>query len=347
MVVPFAAIMLFLAAMDAANRWRHLFWGSLILLGFSLAQTAFRLWYFGDPLPNTYYLKLTGYPLLLRVSRGIEVLCSFIWQSNALLFAIPFALALRRDPKVLLLLCVLSAQLLYSAYVGGDAWEFWGGSNRYISIAMPAFFVLLAFGLARLAGFLAIAFADKLHTRHLHALRNAGFLSLIAVSVLSMNSIHGPGALAEFFLLKPPLHAGPGEENDLDVREALALADVTKPAASLLVARAGTIPYFSQRVGIDLLGKNDVHIAHEPMRRDQDGIRGLIAFRPGHMKYDYKYSVETLRPDVVVQLWQHQEEVRPYLTQNYAGVFVAGRCAFFRKGSPNVLWDRLPDSPCE
>src|SRR5262245_53144417 len=58
MVVPFGSMMLFLATLDSTNRRRHLFWGATILVVFYGAQTVFRLWYFDDMLPNTYYLKL-------------------------------------------------------------------------------------------------------------------------------------------------------------------------------------------------------------------------------------------------------------------------------------------------
>src|SRR6266481_7467063 len=38
-------------------------------------------------------------------------------------------------------------------------------------------------------------------------------------------------------------------------------------------------PYFSDRVGIDWLGKNDAHIAHEPIHRPSSGLRTLVEFR--------------------------------------------------------------------
>ncbi|HSL02798.1 MAG TPA: hypothetical protein VK901_04585 [Nitrospiraceae bacterium] len=143
MVVPLGGLMLFLAVADPIHRRRHLAWGSVMLVIFFAAQTAFRLWYFGDILPNTYYLKLTGYPFTLRISQGIYVLAQFIWKLNVLLFVLPFLLAVRRDRRTGLLLWTLIVQMMYSVYVGGDAWEYWGGSNRYICIAMPGFFILL------------------------------------------------------------------------------------------------------------------------------------------------------------------------------------------------------------
>ena len=229
MVVPFATIMLFLAVVDRGNRRRHLLWGSLVLLFFWAAQALFRLWYFGYPLPNTYYLKLEGYPLLLRITRGLYVLGQFIWNTNIALFALPFLLGLGGDRRVLLLLWFLLVQMAYSVYVGGDAWEFWGGSNRYIAIAMPGFFVLLACGLLHVSRFIGqgLAAAPGFGGIATRRWRGAIFPVLIAVSLLSINAIYGFSALLEAFLLKAPLQSGPGGENELDVREALDVRRIT------------------------------------------------------------------------------------------------------------------------
>ena len=79
------------------------------------------------------------------------------------------------------------------------------------------------------------------------------------------------------------------------VRYGLAQSEVTRPDAVIAVAIAGAMPYFSQRPAVDLLGKSDPVIAKERPR--------LPDFFPGHNKYDYAYSICTLRPDLVVELW--------------------------------------------
>jgi len=57
---------------------------------------------------------------------------------------IPFVYALlAKSKKVFILLILFTTQILYSIYVGGDAWEFFGGANRYVAIAMPLFFISL------------------------------------------------------------------------------------------------------------------------------------------------------------------------------------------------------------
>jgi len=44
----------------------------------------------------------------------------------------------------------LLAQSFYSIWVGGDAWEFIGGPNRYLVQAMPLLLLLAGAALARL-----------------------------------------------------------------------------------------------------------------------------------------------------------------------------------------------------
>src|ERR1051326_8084681 len=94
---------------------------------------------------------MTGVPMSVRLVRGVYVLTQFVWRAGALLFAQPLVLLLRHDKRIWLLFWTVAAQMAYSVYVGGDAWEYWGGSNRYISIAMPGFFVLLSLALFRLS----------------------------------------------------------------------------------------------------------------------------------------------------------------------------------------------------
>ena len=143
MAVTFVAFLSFLVMADPRHRRRHLAWGVLVLAAASAAQMIFRVWYYGDALPNTFYLKMTGVPVTVRLARGVYVLLQFVWRANALLFALTCTLALRRDRRIWLLFWTLIAQMAYSVYVGGDAWEYRGGSNRYICIAMPGFFILL------------------------------------------------------------------------------------------------------------------------------------------------------------------------------------------------------------
>jgi hypothetical protein len=349
MVVPLGSLMLFLAAADRRNRWRHLMWGSAVLVSSSTAQTLLRLWYFGDVLPNTYYLKLTGYPVTLRITQGAYAFLQFVWKFNVWLFVLPFVLALRGDRRIWLLLWALIAQLMYSVYVGGDAWEYWGGSNRYICIAMPGLFVLLSYGLFHIGRLLLRVMSADWPLAGIASTKAERYVFpvLILGAVVSVNSIYGPTALAEVLLIKPPLHSGNQGSNHLEVEQALLLRQMTTAEATVTVARAGTVPYFSDLHSIDLLGKSDAHIARGPARRYEAGLRRFIEFRPGHMKFDYAYSIGQLKPDVILQLWDHAEEMRPEVHNQYRRVRLLDRCIYLRKDSGNVLWGTLSDEPCD
>src|SRR5262249_5143405 len=212
MVVPLGALTLFFIATDAHHRRRHLGWAAAALIVFVGLQTALRLWYFGDLLPNTYYLKLTGYPLLWRVARGVVVTAQFAWRFNIVLFAAPLVLLAQRNVRAALLLWMFAAQLAYSIYVGGDAWEYWGGSNRYVVIAMPAFFVALSWSLF----IVGEAVAQTLGLGSASTLARASalvFSFLIALTIVSADSIHGAGAWAEVLLVRAPLPSGSGDGN--------------------------------------------------------------------------------------------------------------------------------------
>jgi arabinofuranosyltransferase len=338
MAVPFVGMLLFLAVSVRSRRTKFLVWGFAFLAACILVQTAFRMWYYGDALPNSYYVKLTGYPALLRWSRGLYVTLVFLWRSNWLFFALPLAVILVLRDRVLGLLgSVLGFQLLYSIYVGGDAWESWGGANRYVCIAMPVFFVLLAASLAeaglvirRAAAGLSPETGEPLIKRH--GRKAAGIVVLLVL--LSFNAIYGPSALTEWLLLKPPLHV---EDNARMVERALALRKFTSHAASIAVVWDGAIPYFADRYSVSILGKNDRHIARIPMRK-VPGPAGLVAFYPGHLKWDYSYSLGELKPDVVVQLWKQPEEAEPHLT-GYVSVRLYGYVFHIRENSQSVRWD--------
>ena len=111
MVVALAGLMLYHVFVDPSNRSRHLAWGASALVIFVGMQTTFRLWYLGQLLPNTYYLKMTGYPFYLRITRGTFVLAQFIWRFNPLLFVLPFLLLVRRERQVGLLVWMVVVQM--------------------------------------------------------------------------------------------------------------------------------------------------------------------------------------------------------------------------------------------
>lgn len=105
-------------------------------------HTLFRLLYYHDPLPNTFYLKVSGTPVTDRILRGLQVY--FTWLVS---FFLPVLILLiigtitrlknLMDMRFLLLLAPFFTMSAYSVYVGGDAWEWMPYANRYLTLAIP------------------------------------------------------------------------------------------------------------------------------------------------------------------------------------------------------------------
>ena len=331
--VPLVGLLLFVSIADPANRGRALRWGLGSLVFFLGLQTMFSLVLYGDLLPNTYYLKMTGFPILLRLSRGLITLWDFIWKMNVVLFAIPFIFAaLRRDRDTLLLASVVIGQLAYSVYVGGDAWEHRGGANRYVSIGMPAFMILFSWALWRLVERIGSALRHPPRP----AILSIATVLLATLSMVNFNAMVSPTSLTEWLLIRPPLYAN---ENHLMVRQARLVQETTTPEAKIAVVWAGAVPYFADRYAIDLLGKNDRVIAHQAMHFSE-GPGRYRAFYPGHMKWDYAYSIGQLKPDVILQIWGEPEDATPYL-EPYVMARVGIYTWWLRKDSPYIIWDRV------
>jgi hypothetical protein len=231
MAVPYLVILFFLILTDRSHRRQNVLWGVGLLVIFILGQTAFRWLYYGDVLPNTYYLKMGGYPVLNRVVRGAYVLFQFAWDFNWLLFLFPLTvLVFRRERPVLLLFLVILAQIAYSVYVGGDAWEHKGGSNRYIAIVMPIFFILFVWAadLVR-ADFVRKALVSKITIGSgrdgkpipVEQISRAGMVVFVFLSMVNMNYLNGDfRSLQRWALLRQPMFI---EGNKEDVQIALDL----------------------------------------------------------------------------------------------------------------------------
>ena len=265
----------------------------------------------------------------------------FIWRLNWVLFLVPFVLLVgKRAKPTSLLITFFLVQIAYSIYVGGDAWESWGGSNRYISIAMPCFFVAFFSGLERLGSLargLILALKPDTSERWMEAYAWRAWFVVLILSCVSFNAIYGPAAITEKLLLKRTLHV---DKNEKMVERALVLEEIARPEATIAVVWDGAIPYFSDLNTVSILGKNDKRIARLKMRT-VTGPERLVAFYPGHLKWDYAHSIGGLRPDIVVQLWQNPEAAAEYLERDYMPATLEGFTFNLRKGSPNILWDRV------
>lgn len=316
---------------------RQILAGISVLITFSAILLSQKI-YYGDFLPNTYTLKMTGFSLTERLSRGLVVILKT--YSGPLLFlfvslTIVFKKVLKDKPRELLQ--ILSANLLvivlYSVWVGGDAWEGIGKINRYLSVAQPLLICLISIVLTTFTKFsirfqrfylialLASAVTFGLGVNPFRFALSKSFpliLVYLALSVLIFVSVKHtfikPLSLILTLVLFTNAVAiglwvkrGGSEFLDREDRNIYLLGEdigrILKPKGKAAVLWAGGPIYYSKRGGIDLLGKNDKLVANEgPNRSVAPGVWNS-AFYPGHNKWNYKYSIGILKPDMVAQYW--------------------------------------------
>ncbi len=306
-------------------RLRRLLYAGLIVVLFVMSQTIFRLVYYGQLLPNTYFLKLTGIPLSIRLVGGARFVLEFLQQTWPLLILAALGLALPVRLSRIYLASFMIVAIAYQIYAGGDPWESW----RLLAPAMPAMFILVAEAAVGLLG-------------RLQALASRRHALVISVSLLTLV----PLALADQPFWADMAVRGPTSAaiaNRVNTNAAIAIDALTAPGASIGVIWAGTLPYYTDRIGVDFLGKSDARIAH--LQADISGSvswGGMISV-PGHNKYDLNYSIVELQPTYVqAYSWGYQTVkawvVQHYVRMDYQGV-AGSKTVWLLKDSPLVCWD--------
>ena len=347
MAVPLLLLLMINLYFDESHRRKHITFGITMLIASIGLQSLLRFMYFGEWLPNTYYLKITGIPLFVRIGNGLTSLLSLVWNTGWLLALLPFSILLfRRDRVTFTLSLIFLAQLAYSVYVGGDAWEHKGGANRYISIVMPLFFILLAYSAHRI---LEMLIAD-VNGKWLSAekIRHGLLIAFVLLTLMQVNSTLSnnlsisccPPRISQITSSGFRSNINFAESHEDYVRTSLALMSFTTPEASIAIVAAGTIPYFTDLPAIDLLGKSDTYIARLDSQLPNGPLAQLTSYRPGHSKWDYSYSLGELQPDIVVQLWDDADQAQAFL-QEYSVVEIDGLAFKVKNDSPNILWEKV------
>jgi arabinofuranosyltransferase len=217
---------------------------------------AWRLSYYGDLLPNTYYVKMASETSTLR---GVYYVGAFL--ASYLLFPLAGVYAytaIRRPNRGLWLLNLpLALWILYLIRIGGDFMEF-----RFIVPMLPSFFLAMAWTVEQLAP------------------RRVVQISLVGLAIL--------GSLAHGLTFdRSPLKRGFESIPRLDefvTEPAIGwaaigrqLADTFEPGDGVRIAvtPAGAIPFYSKLASIDMLGLNDRWIARHGL---------VLGDRPGHQR---------------------------------------------------------------
>lgn len=334
-MVPFLLLAFF--TKDRKVIFRTGIWIVIITAIVMIPQTLFRLWYFGDILPNTFYLKMQGYPLLLRLSRGAIVTLKTFFQYQ-LIALIPLIIMSKYKNGILpkILIFSIITQFAYSIWAGGDAWEWYDFANRFLATVFPLIIILSV-----------IMFYDfiKFTGEHFPILRKKKVLIAfcsICFGIWSVSLASGGNfrnvRRAMLFEQIPELDTHIYMANTATYLNA-SLYDSAKVA----VVWAGVLPYFLKpSIQLhDMLGKSNKRIAHMQCRTsDIPSKTPFEAFYPGHMKYDYDYSIGEVKPDVIVSLWYFPKE-NYHLLQDYERGEAFGIPVFFRKGSSVINWEIL------
>lgn len=331
--VPALATAAYVAWVNRESRSKELVWGMGTLALFLGGMTVFRGLYYHDVLPNTYYLKMAGAPLVFRLRRGAHVMGLFIKNFSPFLIFLPgviYATNYLKNKKITFLVFLILVQCLYSIWVGGDAWEWWGNfANRYLCAVLPCFFVLLAISLHRLAE-AATAGTEKQERYFSPAV-------LAALVLLAVWQVYAGNTKLDLSNSSENLWGIHLKDDAVKVKRGLFIKRITTPQAKVGAIWAGAIPYFSERPAVDFLGKSDAVIAHGRNRAWR-----WEKFYPGHNKYDYKYSIGVLRPDVVDQVWDDYRDAVPILMQHYLPFYdEENNPVYLLKDSKNILWEKV------
>lgn len=236
--------------------------------------------YYGFWLPNTYYAKVGGE---LWWGQSLSYFQSFS-QMYHLEWFLPLALlAVCYRPRYVhvLFAVAIGLHVLYIASVGGDYLEF-----RFLVMIFPYLYWLIVEGIERLARFgrsalvgrgLAAACAVALvATTATGELKGASLKDLLRLSVGTIDFMQ--------------LTTESWTEQALFLR-GLVDDGLLPDDTMLAVGGAGVIPYYTRLPTIDIIGLNDVHVAHSP----PDGDIPLAGHR--HMA-----SIDYLRQRGVV-IW--------------------------------------------
>lgn len=294
---------------------------------FVAGQVLFQYLYYGDLLPNTYILKLTGMSLMDRTMNGLRFVFPFIIQTSFLFVICIFTFFLSFNQDKLLILVLILSALSYQIFVGGDSWNYW----RMMSPMMPLLNILFLFGIVQAVSYNAKGWKGPLLQKYPREVR-IGFLAFLGVLV--MNAYFLP----EIVFQDRPFYVSANEHN---VNIALALKNVTTQDATVGVYWAGAIPYFSERKGIDFLGKSDRYVASlPPDLSGKVGGLGMVS-TPGHNKYDLNYSIEEQRPTFVQDFKWGGQDLSDIAEKNYVRIEYKGTILYLLKNSPAVLWDKI------
>ena len=267
-------------------RFMTLLFSSLLLL-----FVLFRILYFGDILPNTYYAKI-GHNLLgnyeLRSYKNGFMYFVFFLKSNpqfipAVMFSIFVILKARHHRAMILLVIIFASQLMFIIFSGGD----WMVQYRFAVPAIPI---------------LAIISVGLLHSLAVTERRREFAVSVLAISICLITAISLK--YNDYTIIEREITLW----NNLK-SIAPGMNEVIQGGALAASGACGIMPYYMKDVKfIDMVGLTDRVIAN-------NGIRSGMWFEKSLPAYVY-----SLNPQWII-MWKKSNNGGEYEFRNAAPVY--------------------------
>lgn len=236
-----------------------------LVVALPAAHLVFRRVYYGEWYPNTYFLKMLALHDRLTLGTGGYGF-RLAWLYGLWIILALGATALRRDRAIAVgSLVAFMAQSAYAVFVGGDTFWF----VRFVAPTLPLLYMAGARSLGSLRS--ANAASPRAVTLTLYAL---------ALAATPVQSLYG----------ELGRQVNIGKWIDYSVTTAQWMTANAPAGASATVYPAGTVPFYASGLRfIDVLGKNDRHIAH------QAHYESIVI---GHNRFDYDYVYDVKKPDM-------------------------------------------------
>ena len=299
---------------------RSFFISIFITIFILLLQIAFRYFYYGKIIPNSFLLKISNKNIFYCIHDGIIFIKDFTISIIPFFIVVFLRKKLFKENYLFLFLMIIFLFISYQVWVGGDAW----GLSRFLSAAVPFITILFFIALAEVIN----KFACNLKEKYKSCLLIAGGL----IFFFSLNADY----VKEICFLKLPYQVNENKEN---VNTALLINEFTDNNATVGVFWAGAISYYTERKTFDFLGKCDPYIANlNPYIQSNKWYKRI--YHPGHDKVDLNYSILKLKP-TYIQYFLESGDVLNFVEKNYIAVNIKDSRLHFLKDSPNVRWNKL------
>lgn len=252
-----------LLALGRRREFRALAWWLFPLTAIVAAHFLWRYSYYGEWLPNTFYVKVAGF----SPEKSIPYLRLFL-QDYALHWFLPFALIGSLVERRLtvergLFLAAASLYIAYVFYIGGGLFEF-----RFLVPVFPMVYWLIADGIRAFAS-VAIAGGGSWLPRTLAVAAAASLLATTHLGSVKPEAKLRRGAVTSIPLMR--LYAK-NRAHDGKFLRALVVSGRLAPDTRIAVSGAGALPYYSRLFSVDTLGLNDSFVARQSI--NQPGVIG-------------------------------------------------------------------------